>query len=171
MWLKIIFLYFSINSVSPVFFLCLLLLFWDIKWVFEMFCLWKRNELYIQVSIAVREKLSWDYYFSIIAFCLVVFDQLSSQPPPIQDAWGGKRPLKFSVWSAPLVISFSWVWISWVWGGIHPGCLAVPCIHYHCWPECLVWAAGGWAVLLWSSRQFLCTVNGIPSQVSDPSCT
>lgn len=172
MWLKMVFLYFWINLVSPVFCLCLPLLFWDTKWVFEMFCQWKRNELYIQVSIAVREKLSWDYYFSIIAFCLVVFEQLSSQLPLIQDAWGGKRSLKFYLWRAPRVISFSRVWIAGVWGGIHPSCLH--CLASIITPGWCVWCEGSCrrlgspCCLLWSSRQLVCTGNGMPSWVSNP---
>lgn len=178
MGLKMIFLYFWINFGSPVFCLCLLLLFWDTKWVFEMFCLWKRNEFCIQVSIAVGEKQSWDYYFSIIAFCLVVFEQLSFQLPLIQDAWGGKMSLKFCVWCAPCAISFSWVWIAEVWAGIHPSCLVLPCIHYHSWLLCSVWGelqepgqCCCCCSILESSRQSVCTVNGMPSWVSDPQCT
>lgn len=78
--------------------------------------------------------------FSIIAFCLVVFEQLSSQLYLIQDAWGGKRSLKFYVQRAPRFISFYRVWIAWVWGAaLHPSCLALPRIHCHCWPVSLVW--------------------------------
>lgn len=63
----------------------LLVLLWDLELIFEMLSLWQRRKLYNLGSML--ENLSW-YSFSIIAFLLVVFTQLSSQLPFIQDSWG-----------------------------------------------------------------------------------
>lgn len=120
---------FCFTSLLPL----LLLLFWDLEWIFEMLSGWKGNELYNQVSTVVGEKLSWGYCSSIISSLLVVFCTLFLPGPSCT-----KGALKFYVQRAPLFIPTVDT-LSLRKGSCQQPCsLALPWIRYHCLPVCLV---------------------------------
>lgn len=143
----------------------LLLLFWDLGWIFKMLSGWKGNELYIQVSTVVREKLSWGYCFSIISSLLVVFCILFLLSPSYTEG-----ALKFYVQRAPLFIPTVDT-LSLRRGSSQLPCIALNTLSLFACVFSVRWvkeAEQCYRYLLYSSRKLVCVMNGKPFWFSDP---